>query len=164
MRINKILNSLNSKQLEAVKMARVPVLMLAGPGTGKTRTLIARILYQIHNFEILAEQILALTFSNKASQEMNFRLDKVLSDKTGKVHTSTIHSFCLDILRKYHHVAGLDKYFSICNQQYQTNLLNTLITEKTRSGTDNIVNGVRSAIDQHLILRKTVTPIFCSDL
>lgn len=158
MRINKILSSLNKNQLEAVKMPRVPVLMLAGPGTGKTRTLIARILFQIEHYKIPAENVLALTFSNKASKEMGFRLEKVLQDKAHLVYTSTIHSFCLDILRKYHQQANLDPYFSVCDQNYQMNLLKNLISDKALNGSDGMVNGVRSAIEHYLMRDKPLPP------
>ena len=60
---NSILTDLNDKQKLAVTIPRQPVLLIAGPGTGKTRTLIARILYEIENFHINPEQILVLTFS-----------------------------------------------------------------------------------------------------
>ncbi|MCB9057803.1 MAG: UvrD-helicase domain-containing protein [Calditrichae bacterium] len=159
MRIDKILNSLNSKQREAVEMPRVPVLMLAGPGTGKTRTLIARIIYQVSHFEIAPEHILALTFSNKAAMEIRHRLEDVLREKAAKIRTGTIHSFCLEILRKYYQPAGLDPHFTVCNDEYQVNLLNSLVSDKVRSNKDKVVRGILTAID-HFILQNKPLPAF----
>ncbi len=85
MQINKLLSTLNKKQVLAVTKPRVPVLMLAGPGTGKTRTLIARIAYQIQHFKIAEEHILALTFSNKASREINKRLEELFNSKLSTI-------------------------------------------------------------------------------
>ena len=157
MRIDKILNSLNSKQREAVEMPRVPVLMLAGPGTGKTRTLIARIIYQVSHFEIAPEHILALTFSNKAAMEIRHRLEDVLREKAAKIRTGTIHSFCLEILRKYYQPVGLDPHFTVCNDEYQVNLLNSLVSDKVRSNKDKVVRGILTAID-HFILQNKPLP------
>lgn len=158
MQINKHLNILNNKQLLAVKMPRVPVLMLAGPGTGKTRTLVTRILYQIDLYKIPAEQILALTFSNKASREMNTRLESVLKEKAKKVKTCTIHSLCLEILRKYNKKAYLDEYFSICDESYQSSLLTSLVSDKVRNGSGNTIRGIQTAISQYMMYQKPMPP------
>jgi len=158
MRIDKVLNTLNKKQREAVEKPRVPVLMLAGPGTGKTRTLIARIIYQINHYSIPPEHILALTFSNKAASEMQTRLKAILKSKAEKVKTSTIHSFCLDILRKYHQQAGLDAHFSVCNDEYQNSLLENLVTDKVRSNKEKVAKGIRASIDHFVIRGKPMPP------
>lgn len=158
MQINNLLSTLNSKQLHAVELPRVPVLMLAGPGTGKTRTLIARIIYQINYFKIPAEHILALTFSNKASREMSIRLENILKSKATKIKVCTIHSFCMEILRKYYKNAGLDEYFSICDENYQFKLLTSLVSDKVRNGTINVVRGIQTAISQHIIHQKPMPP------
>lgn len=158
MRFTKIFDSLNKKQHQAVEMPRVPVLMLAGPGTGKTRTLISRIIYQIQHFEIAPEHILALTFTNKAAREMQNRLYTILKEKAAKIKACTIHSFCLDILRKYYKQAGLDQYFSVCSDEYQTNLLNMLISDKVRMDKNKVVKGIKISMDQYLMRNKPMPP------
>ncbi len=158
MRIDKVLNTLNNKQRQAVKSPRVPILMLAGPGTGKTRTLIARIVYQVNHYKIQPEHILALTFSNKAALEMQSRLKTVLKGKAEKVKTSTIHRFCLDILRKYHQQAGLDAHFSVCNDEYQKSLLESLIADKVRANKEKAARGILTSIDQFVIREKPMPP------
>ncbi|KAA3613591.1 MAG: hypothetical protein D8M58_17055 [Calditrichaeota bacterium] len=158
MRIDKVLNSLNKKQREAVEKPRIPVLMLAGPGTGKTRTLVARIVYQINHYKIPAEHILALTFSNKAASEMHNRLKGILKSKADKVKTGTIHSFCLDILRKYHQQVGLDAHFTVCNDEYQNSLLENLIADKVRTDRDKVARGIRTSIDHFVIREKPMPP------
>jgi DNA polymerase III epsilon subunit family exonuclease len=138
-----IIKELNENQRKAVTAPRQPVLMLAGPGTGKTRTLIARIIYEIQKYQIPPEQILALTFSNRAAAEIKYRLEKALKSKADKVRTSTFHAFCLDVLRKYHKTAGLDKYFNVCDEQYQKRLLQRLMADRVR---ENIERKVRSIL------------------
>ncbi|MFC2089106.1 UvrD-helicase domain-containing protein, partial [Calditrichota bacterium] len=72
--LSSFIDSLNEKQRAAVKQPLHPILVLAGPGTGKTRILVARIAWLIHNYSIPPEKILALTFTNKAATEMKSRL------------------------------------------------------------------------------------------
>ncbi len=151
MSVRKILDELNKSQLKAVTAPRQPVLMIAGPGTGKTRALIARIVYEVHHYNIPPENILALTFSNKAAGEIKLRLTKILDSKAEKVRTGTIHSFCLDILRKYHEPAGLNKYFSICDDDYQNRLLKSLISGKVRENPERVVKGIQLAFSNFLL-------------
>jgi len=116
---NQFLTTLNTKQYQAVTAPRKPMLMLAGPGTGKTRTLIARIIFAIENQHIAAEQILALTFSNKAAAEIKQRLFQNIASKAPKIRAGTFHSMCMEILRKNAEVVGLKKHFSVCDEAYQ---------------------------------------------
>jgi len=135
MTVDNILTSLNERQLEAASKPRQPILLLAGPGTGKTRTLIARIIYEIQNYHIPPEQILALTFSNKAATEIRQRLFQEIPEKADRIRCGTFHSFCLDVLRKNTEPAGLKKHFSVCDDNYQVRLLTNLLKivfEKTR--------------------------------
>lgn len=150
-RIESVIKSLNKKQLQAVKKPQVPVLMLAGPGTGKTRTLIARIIYQIRKYKIPADQVLALTFSNKAADEMRQRLVETLKNKADAIVVSTIHAFCLNILRKYHKKAGLNPHFSVCNSEYQENLLKSLVKSNSRSQNSYAVKGIAKAIENFVM-------------
>ncbi len=94
-----------------------PALIIAGPGSGKTSTLIGRIKYLIDTLNIQPEHILALTFSRKATQEMEDRLRQVL---VGEIQTipkvSTFHAFCADLLRQYGHLVGLRTDFGLIDE------------------------------------------------
>ena len=97
--MNDILKNLNSKQKEAVETLKGPLLILAGPGSGKTRVLTHRLAYLIKN-NISPQNILAVTFTNKAADEMKQRVKKLLANKSSIPFIGTFHSFCLRILRK----------------------------------------------------------------
>ena len=92
--------SLNKQQKDAVTFFNGPVLILAGAGSGKTNIIIQRIAYLIQKKNISPKKILAVTFTNKAAQEMKDRLAKILQKKRNQVHLSTFHSFGVSLLRK----------------------------------------------------------------
>lgn len=94
-----ILNDLNTEQQKAVKYNKGPLLIIAGPGTGKTRTLTYKVAYFIHDKRVLPEEILAVTFTNKAAQEMNDRLRLLLTEATAMPLVTTFHSLCYKILK-----------------------------------------------------------------
>jgi len=155
----KLISELNEKQYQAVTSPRQPTLLIAGPGTGKTRTLIARILYEIENYRIPPAQILALTFSNKAAGEIKNRLENNLKEKAEKIRTGTFHSFCLDVLRKYHELAVLKKNFSVCDDDYQKRLIRQLLLSRVRENIDKKINGILLAFSNH-ILKGKILPTF----
>ena len=92
---------LDSFQAKAAEFSGAPLLLEAGPGTGKTRTLVARIVHLIAQNSNPAS-IIALTFSNKAAQELSERVGAVLPEAAASVWTGTFHAFGLELLRKYH--------------------------------------------------------------
>ena len=95
------LPELNQRQREAVESIHPVTAVLAGPGTGKTKTLIEKILYLIERRKVKPSQITAVTFTNKAAQEMRERLEKELGNKRAlkQLQIGTFHSICLDVLR-----------------------------------------------------------------
>lgn len=99
---------------EAAIAAPTPALVVAGPGSGKTSTLIGRIEYAIHTLNVAPQQILALTFSRKAALEMKDRLQQTLGSPLPQV--STFHAFCADLLRRYGRFVGLRKDFSLIDE------------------------------------------------
>lgn len=111
----KFLETLNDAQREAVKQIDGPVLVVAGAGTGKTKTLISRIIYLI-NSGVSPENILAITFTNKAAGEMRERIDKELRDYQTKPYIKTFHSLSAMILRDEHGVVKLPRHFTILDQ------------------------------------------------
>ena len=95
-----IYESLNNMQQEAVYHTEGPLLILAGAGSGKTRVLTHRIAYLIAEKGVNPWNILAITFTNKAAQEMRERVDKIVGLDGGSVWVSTFHSTCVRILRR----------------------------------------------------------------
>ncbi|MFO7913538.1 MAG: UvrD-helicase domain-containing protein [Desulfotignum sp.] len=96
-----ILEGLNEKQCQAVHSTSRAILITAGPGTGKTRTLTARIAHLISKDTVSPEQILALTFTNKAARSLSRRIQRFLPPKGPKVTAATFHGFCLAMLKEY---------------------------------------------------------------
>jgi len=112
-----ILDPLNPAQKEAVLHQGSHLLIVAGPGTGKTMTLTHRIAYQIRSRLTSAGEILSLTFTNKAAGEMRKRLAVLLPDEHGaQVTVSTFHAFCLQVLREKGSVLGLPVDFSLLSE------------------------------------------------
>lgn len=94
-----LLNGLNERQLEAVTTTEGPVMVMAGAGSGKTKVLTTRIAYLISKLGIPSTNILAVTFTNKAANEMKQRIEGMLSIETKYMWVSTFHSFCCRLLR-----------------------------------------------------------------
>ena len=117
------LENLNSQQLTAVKTIDGPVLVFAGAGTGKTKTLISRIIYMVKEKDIKPYNILAITFTKKATNEMRERLEKALGEEAYQVYMSTIHSMCSRILRREITVLGYKKDFEIIDDEEGAKIL-----------------------------------------
>ena len=96
--------------------APTPALIVAGPGSGKTSTLIGRVEYLIHTQGIAPEHILALTFSRKAAEEMQERLQGVFDPQSASPTVSTFHAFCAEQLRTYWELAGLRQDFACLDE------------------------------------------------
>ncbi len=150
--------TLNPRQKKAVEAPRQPVLLLAGPGTGKTRTLIGRIAWQVWKFELPPVRILALTFSNKAAGEMRQRLEELMKSKARDIHVGTIHAFCLDIIKKYPGKCGLRPHFTVADETYTHHLLARLIRDRSRENVNRVINGIRAAFGMYLIQGKLLPP------
>ena len=124
------MSDLNEQQKEAVLKQYWPLLVLAGAGTGKTRVLTARIAHILYNKWAQPWQILALTFTNKAANEMRFRVAgyKEISHLCGDLWMGTFHSICLRILRSNYELAGLRRDFLIFGEDDQKSVLKRVIT------------------------------------
>ena len=107
------LEILNDKQTEAAKQIDGPVLILAGAGSGKTRVLTNRTAYMIEEAGISPWNILAITFTNKAADEMRQRIDDLVGFGAESIWVSTFHSMCVRILRRHIDLLGYDTNFSI---------------------------------------------------
>ena len=100
-----MLQNLNKEQKSAVLLIENPVRIVAGPGSGKTRVLTTKIAYLIDSIGIKPYRILALTFTNKAANEMKERLKSLIGEeKSNKTFISTFHSFCYYFLREEIHL------------------------------------------------------------
>ena len=115
--------ALNDKQKEAVEITEGPVIVFAGAGTGKTRTLTQRVAYMIEN-GIRSNNILAITFTNKATNEMRERLNKILNEKIKGLTISTFHSLCARILRMDIEYLGYNRHFDILDDEDQLKIIN----------------------------------------
>lgn len=128
--MSKILANLNPKQQEAVIYNEGPILVFAGAGTGKTRTLTHRIAYLIEEEGISPEHILAITFTNKATKEMRERLEQMLDDSYKKVTISTFHAFCVQVLRRYAQLLDYQNNFRIFDDNDQLRIVREILKEK----------------------------------
>ena len=116
------LESLNPQQQEAVLHTKGPLLVVAGAGTGKTKTLTHRIIHLIQD-GVSPRQILAITFTNKAANEMRERVIEMLGSDDDIPMMSTFHSLGVRILREHHRKIGVNKYFNILDTQDKSSLI-----------------------------------------
>ncbi|MEM6276395.1 MAG: UvrD-helicase domain-containing protein [Pseudomonadota bacterium] len=122
------LDDLNPAQREAVEVLDGPVLMLAGAGTGKTKALTTRIAHLLHTGRARPNEILAVTFTNKAAREMKKRVAKLLGrEDAGMRWMGTFHSISVQILRRHAELVGLKSNFTILDTDDQVRLLKQLI-------------------------------------
>ena len=118
-----IYDTLNEKQKEAVLQTEGPVLILAGAGSGKTRVLTHRIAYLIEECQVSPWNIMAITFTNKAAQEMRNRVDALVGMGSESIWVSTFHSSCVRILRRYADRIGYDNNFTIYDTDDQKTVM-----------------------------------------
>ena len=124
-----ILEGLNNKQYEAVINSEGPCLVIAGAGSGKTKVLTHKIAYLLNEKDIKPWNILAITFTNKAANEMKERVEKLVGEATKDMWLGTFHSICVKILRMFIDRIGYDKSFII----FDTSDQRTLVKECLKS-------------------------------
>jgi ATP-dependent DNA helicase UvrD/PcrA len=118
-----ILAGLNAAQQEAVETVEGPVLVLAGPGSGKTRVLTHRVACLVREHGVPPRQIMAVTFTNKAAREMKDRLYRLLGDQLGELTIGTFHAICARILRREAEAAGISPQYVIYDTGDQLGLV-----------------------------------------
>ena len=111
------LEGLNNEQLKAVKHNNGPLLILAGAGSGKTKVLTMRVANLINEYNVKPSEILAITFTNKAANEMKERIHNVLGSVADNVRICTFHSFGLFILRREYEYIGYERNFTIIDSE-----------------------------------------------
>ncbi len=116
----------SASQRQAIEAPVGPLLVLAGPGAGKTFCLIERIRYLVEELHVEPARICAFTFTNKAAGEISHRLESRLGDGASRIKRGTIHAFCAELLREAGTLVGVDAGFGIADEAYQVNVLRRL--------------------------------------
>jgi DNA helicase-2/ATP-dependent DNA helicase PcrA len=124
-----LLDSLNSTQLDAVEHTEGPLLILAGAGSGKTRVLTHRVAYLLDQGLAAPEEVLAITFTNKAAREMKDRVALLVGPDSRRMWVSTFHAFCARILRVHAEKLGYKREFTIYDGADQVRLVKRCIVE-----------------------------------
>src|SRR6266702_1536629 len=114
------------QQRRAIEAPPGPVLVVAGPGAGKTFCLIARITHLVDTVGVAPERICAVTFTSRAAEEIALRLKHTLRDRADAITRGTIHALCLALLRDHAEAAGLRQGFGVADEQYQKVILGRL--------------------------------------
>jgi DNA helicase II / ATP-dependent DNA helicase PcrA len=124
-----LLSSLNPAQQDAVRQTEGPLLILAGAGSGKTRVIAHRIAYLVSEKIAYPDQIMAVTFTNKAAQEMRERVEKLLDADCRSMWISTFHALCARLLRREAHNIGLSRDFTIYDSSDQQAVIKQLLKD-----------------------------------
>lgn len=127
------LNELNEPQRLAAGTTSGPLVLLAGAGTGKTRVITYRIANLLY-LGVSPDQIVAMTFTNKAAREMRERISSLVGSSSKALFIGTFHAYCLNLLRRFHKQAGLPRRFSILGISDQIDLVQKCIDERNWSG------------------------------
>jgi len=128
--MSRLLEQLNPRQREAVELTEGPLLILAGAGSGKTRVITYRIAYLIEAKQVPPDSILAVTFTNKAADQMKERVARLLSHNLETwPHISTFHSFCVRVLRQAIERLGYGRDFSIYDEDDQQQVVKACIQD-----------------------------------
>ncbi len=148
------LTTLNDRQKEAVEIVNGPLLIIAGAGSGKTKVLTTKIADLVLNENVLPQNILAITFTNKAAKEMKMRVSNMVGVLANQIQISTFHSFGLAILKKHYAKMGLDKNFTILDSDDTNtvikNILKNMNVEENAKTIKNIIsNNKNSLIDSY---------------
>ncbi len=141
-----ILSDLNPAQREAVEMISGPVLILAGPGSGKTRVITQRIAYLMRVCQVSPRRIMAVTFTNKAAREMEERLRNLVSGSLDNLTIGTFHAICARILRIDGRAINVDSHFVIYDDDDQISLIKRALKELSLDPNQYAPRAIQSAI------------------
>ncbi|MHA1257294.1 MAG: ATP-dependent helicase, partial [Promethearchaeota archaeon] len=149
----KILENLNERQQEAVEIKEAPILVIAGAGSGKTKVLTHRIAYLIFQKKINPSNILAVTFTNKAAQEMKERIELISNDiSNGNIINGlwmgTFHSICARVLRREINILGYDKNYIIYDKGDQLSMIRRCLKTLELDSKKYSPNLISSMIDR----------------
>jgi DNA helicase-2/ATP-dependent DNA helicase PcrA len=141
-----ILATLNPAQRKAVEAIEGPVLILAGPGSGKTKVITHRVAYLVKSCGVNPNNIMAVTFTNKAAREMKERLEQLLGQTVEALTLGTFHAICARILRRDGKPIGLDSSFVIYDEEDQLSLTKQALEELDLDPKQYAPRALRSAI------------------
>ena len=144
---HELLAPLNDEQRAAVRHFQGPALVLAGAGSGKTRTVVHRIAYLMAEHEVYPQQILAVTFTNKAAGELKERVAALIGEPARDLWVATFHAACLRVLRGYGERIGLKPGFAIYDDADQLDLLKEVV-QQVRGLADANPRALRGVIDR----------------
>ena len=136
-----ILDELNKEQRKAAEKIEGPVLILAGAGSGKTRTVTYRIAHMVKEIGISPLNILALTFTNKAAREMKERAAALIGHEANNLVVSTFHSFSVRLLKTYSERIGYGRNFNIYDVDDQKSIITKIKKEMGIKDSDGIQPG-----------------------
>jgi ATP-dependent DNA helicase UvrD/PcrA len=143
----------STRQRAAIEAGLGPLLVLAGPGAGKTFCLIERIRFLLEQQDLEPHRICAVTFTNKAAQEIAERLQKTLGDRAKEVKGGTLHALCAEILREHGELVGVRRGFGIADEEYQKDVLRRLgVWREKRRGP------LLTAFGKHRVCGASLTP------
>ncbi len=144
-----ILENLNEEQRHAVEAVTGPVLIVAGPGSGKTRVITHRIAYLVRVLNVPPHRILAVTFTNRAAREMRSRVETLIGERAGQLAMSTFHAFGARVLRQHGELVGVPGDFVIYDDADQQTLMRRVVEAEQLDpriyNPSSIRNGVSSA-------------------
>lgn len=148
------ISSLNDRQKEAVSITKGPLLIIAGAGSGKTKVLTTKVASLILDENVDPENILAITFTNKAAKEMKERILDMVGLVGYKIQISTFHSFGLNILKKHYEKLGYSKNFTILDSDDSTTVIKNIlkdmnVDENFKSIKNAISNNKNALIDSY---------------
>ena len=143
-----ILEGLNPKQKEAVESIDGPLLIIAGPGSGKTRVITHRIAHLVRDYGVSPYRILSMTFTNKAAREMRDRLERLVGPRSESLTVGTFHSFCARFLRREGEPVGLSSSFSIYDADDQLSLIKQSLQLADLDPKQNPPQAIRSVISR----------------
>lgn len=152
----KLLEKLNDRQREAAAQVEGPILILAGAGSGKTRTITYRIANMIQNEGISPYSILAVTFTNKAAKEMRERVESLIGEDAKKCTISTFHSFGVKLLRMYAKELGYESNFTIYDTDDQRRVVKAILKEHALEKVNDreIISAISKVKEEDLSLKE----------
>ncbi len=140
------LDGLNERQREAVSAPDGPTLVLAGAGSGKTRVIVHRIAYLVRNRSVSPDGILAVTFTNKAAEEMRRRVSDLLPRPATDLAVHTFHALCLRLLRRFGEDVGLPSAFTVYGEDERRTLLRKVCREAGLAERDYPLSRVSASV------------------